>query len=132
MAEDDITPDPDTPEVPEPAETVGAVETADGVEHVGVLPASAAETVEEKRAARTGWYRSPGGHLAHADGPDQKRAFADRGWTEIGEDEAKQVIADGLTLDVDQADSKGTFDEDAVRQAVKDEGTGRARRPRRG
>lgn len=119
MAED--TPDapgPSTPAVDGP----GAVVTPDGAEHVGVVPASAAvPSVEERRAARTGWFKSPSGTVMHADGPDQKRAFADRGWEEITEDQAKDIVATGAQLVLDRRDSRGTFDADAVARAVRDE-----------
>ncbi|SNR33074.1 hypothetical protein [Blastococcus mobilis] len=90
----------------------------------GDLPPVSGET------ARTGWYRSPSGTIAHADGPDQKRAFADRGWDEISEDDAKTAIAEGVQLTVDRGDTKGTFDADAVNAAVANESTSRPRRRR--
>lgn len=92
--------------------TTPADEPADG------RPQVAGET------ARTGWYRSPGGHPTFADGPDQRRALGDRGYVEIGEDEAKQLVADRAKLTVDRSDVKGTFDDDAVRTAVREESTG--------
>lgn len=74
------------------------------------------------------WYRSPGGVLAHADGPSQVRVYVDRGYTEVDEATAKKEIGDGITLTVDSADSKDTFDSDAVRDAVRNESTARRRR----
>lgn len=131
------TPTPDAAPAAPGAGTAGqdeppaAVETPDGVEHVGVLPASAAVVpgpradraarIEARRAERTGWYRSRSGTVMHADGPDQKRAYEDRGWTEISEQEAKDIVATGAQLVVDPRDGKGTFDADAVQAAVRDE-----------
>jgi hypothetical protein len=77
------------------------------------------------------WYRSPSGRLAHADGPGQAAAFGGRGWTEVDEAEAHAEIAQGVELTVDTADTTGTFDADAVKQAVRDEApTARPRRKR--
>lgn len=71
----------------------------------------------------TGWFKSPDGGLFHADGPSQVRALLDRGWTEIEEAEAKTAVAAGTHLEVGRADTAGTFDADAVRDAVRDEGS---------
>lgn len=74
------------------------------------------------------WYRSPGGVLAHADGPSQVRAYVGRGYTEVDEATARKEIGDGITLTVDPAGSDGTFDAESVARAVRDESTGRRRR----
>jgi hypothetical protein len=80
------------------------------------------------------WYRSPSGRLAHADGPGQAAAFDGRGWTEVDEAEAHAEIAQGVELAVDAGDTgdaAGTFDDDAVNRAVRDEApTARPRRKR--
>lgn len=85
----------------------------------------------EPAGQRTGWFRSPGGVLTHADGPSQVRAFVDRGYSEVSDTDARKAIGDGITLEVDRSDSKDTFDSDAVATAVKDESTGTARRTRK-
>lgn len=111
MAEDDVTPDP--------GEQQAEVEI-DGERVTGTIPATA--------AIREGWFRSPGGVLAHADGPSQVAAFTGRGYTPVAEAEARKEIGDGLRLVVDPSDSKGTFDDAAVKAAVKNESTTRRRR----
>jgi len=70
---------------------------------------------------RAGWYRSPGGVLAHADGPSQVRAFVGAGYTEVDEDTAKVEIGDGLRLAVSRSGARGTFDDESVRRAVREE-----------
>lgn len=107
-------PTPDTPEEP------GVVETEDGAQHDGEVPADAAQ--------RSGWYLSPGGHPTHADGPSQRRALLDRGYTPTTEEEAQQAIAGQAGLTVDRADAKGTFDDPNVTTAVRDEAQPRRRR----
>lgn len=74
------------------------------------------------------WYRSPSGAVAHADGPSQVRAFTDRGYTLVDEAEAREEIGDGITLTVDRSDTDKTFDSDAVKAAVRDEGSQAAKR----
>lgn len=74
------------------------------------------------------WYRSPGGVLAHADGPSQVAAFTGRGYTPVDPTAAAAEIGDGLRLEVDSTDGRGTFDEDAVKTAVRNESTARRRR----
>lgn len=83
---------------------------------------------EQRVKARTGWFRSPSGNVAHADGPDQKRAYSDRGWTEIDEADAKEHIASGVQIGYD-ADTRGTFDADTNDRAVRDESTVRPQPP---
>lgn len=83
---------------------------------------------EATEVPRDGWFRSPGGVLAHADGPSQVRAFTGRGYTPVDDAEARKEIGDGLRLEVDRTDSKGTFDAEAVKQAVRDEGSQAAAR----
>lgn len=85
----------------------------------------------DEQARREGWFRSPGGVLAHADGPSQVRAFVDRGYVEVSDDVARKEIGDGITLTVDRTDAKGTFDAESVKRAVKDESTGTRRAPRK-
>lgn len=70
---------------------------------------------------REGWFRSPGGVLAHADGPSQVRALTARGYTAVEEDTARREIGDGIELQVDRSDGTGTFDADAVARAIADE-----------
>lgn len=76
------------------------------------------------------WYRSPSGHLTHADGPSQVAALTGRGYTPVPDEEAVAEVAEGADLVVDAADTSGTFDADAVNTAVRDEAppTARARR----
>jgi hypothetical protein len=78
-------------------------------------------------APRTGWFKGPSGSVMHADGPDQLRVLTDRGWTAITEQQAKDIIAAGTHLTV-QSDVKGTFDADAVGDAIRNESTGHAAR----
>lgn len=79
---------------------------------------------QENAPRRSGWYRSPGGVLAHADGPSQVAAFEGRGYQAVDEAEAKREIGDGITLTVDRRDRvKGTFDAQDVARAVREEGS---------
>lgn len=108
----------------------GVVETLDGTQHDGVLPASAA--VPDTRVSvpgepagqrTTGWYRSRAGVLSHADGPSQAAAYVSLGYTPVEEADALAEIGDGIELAVDRRDATGTFDDDAVTKAVADEGS---------
>lgn len=126
MAEEPTTPDAGgEPEGPPPEP--GVVETEDGTQHGGVVPASAALPPVSGGTPRTGWYRSPSSYVAHADGPSQRRAFADRGWVEISEDKARELLASSVTLEVDRTDANGTFDADGVAKAVREEAPPQAR-----
>jgi hypothetical protein len=70
----------------------------------------------------SGWFLSPTGVPAYADGASQARAYVGRGYTEMSDDEAKELIGDGIRLHVSRADAKGTFDADQVDRAVREEG----------
>lgn len=68
-----------------------------------------------------GWFRSPSGVLAHADGDGQARAYTARGYKPVDEDTARAEIGDGIRLTVSRSDAKGTFDEESVQRAVREE-----------
>lgn len=71
----------------------------------------------------SGWFRSPGGALAHADGPSQVDAFTARGYTEVDDAAARRLIGGGVVLAVDAVgDTVGTFDAADVKRAVAEEG----------
>jgi hypothetical protein len=84
---------------------------------------------EEQEPVRSGWFRSPGGVLSHADGPSQVRSYLDRGYSKVDDEQALAEVGDGIQLHVDRRDAKGTFDE--VRKAVAEESGGRRPRARR-
>lgn len=109
---------------PDPQQPAGEaeVELANGERVTGTIPYDA-------RTSLSGWFRSPGGALMHADGPGQTAALVGRGYTEVPEEEAVAEIGGGVTLTVDPADAAdGTFDAAAVNTAVRDEGSQAAKR----